>query len=127
MLIKVIRNELRQRLHPNAVLPLKVNGVNIPNSQRVSLLAFLVTYLLLLLLVSFVMIASGIDNINAITICLSCMANVGPTLGEEIGPTMSWSVLPDFAKWFCSIMMLIGRLEIFTVIVILTPSFWTKN
>jgi trk system potassium uptake protein TrkH len=127
MLIKVIRNELRQRLHPNAVLPLKVNGVNIPNSQRVSLLAFLVTYLLLLLLVSFVMIASGIDNINAITICLSCMANVGPTLGVEIGPTMSWSVLPDFAKWFCSIMMLIGRLEIFTVIVILTPSFWTKN
>ncbi len=127
MLLKVIRNELRQRLHPNAVLPLKVNSINIPNSQRVSLLAFLVTYLLLLLLVSFVMIASGIDNVNAITICLSCMANVGPTLGLEIGPTMSWSLLPDYAKWFCSIMMLIGRLEIFTVIVILTPSFWTKN
>lgn len=127
MLLKVIQNELRQRLHPNAVLPLKVNGVNIPNSQRVSLLAFLVTYLLLLLLVFFIMSASGIDNTNAITICLSCMANVGPTLGMEIGPTMSWSLLPDFAKWFCSIMMLIGRLEIFTVIVILTPSFWSKN
>lgn len=127
MLLKVIQNELRQRLHPNAVLPLKVNGVNIPNSQRVSLLAFLVTYLLLLLLVFFIMTASGIDNTNAITIGLSCMSNVGPTLGMEIGPTMSWSLLPDFAKWFCSIMMLIGRLEIFTVIVILTPSFWTKN
>jgi trk system potassium uptake protein TrkH len=127
MLLKVIRNELRQKLHPNAVLPLKVRGNNVPNSQRVSLLAFLITYLLLLLLVSFVMIATGVDNTNAITICLSCLSNVGPTLGVEIGPTMSWSSLPNFAKWFCSIMMLIGRLEIFSVIVIFTPSFWTKN
>ena len=127
MLFKVVKNELRQRLHPNAVLPLKVNGNNIPDPQRVSLLAFLTAYLLLMLLMAFVMIAAGIDNTNAITICLSCLGNVGPTLGIEIGPTMSWSILPDFAKWMCSIMMLIGRLEIFTVLVILTPSFWTKN
>lgn len=127
MLAKVIRNELRQRLHPNAVLPLKVSGVNVTNAQRVSLLAFLITYLLLLLVVAFVMIAAGIDNTNAITICLSCMGNVGPTLGVEIGPTMAWNHLPDFAKWMCSTMMLVGRLEIFTVIVILTPSFWTRN
>lgn len=127
MLAKIIKNELTQRLHPNAVLPLKVSGNNIPNAHRVSLLAFLTTYLLLLLLVAFVMIAAGIDNTNAITICLSCLGNVGPTLGIEIGPTMSWSHLPDFAKWLCSVMMLVGRLEIFTVIVILTPSFWTRN
>lgn len=76
---------------------------------------------------AFVMIAAGIDNTNAITICLSSLSNVGPTLGTEIGPTMSWSQLPDFAKWMCTFMMLIGRLEIFTVLVVLTPSFWTKN
>jgi trk system potassium uptake protein TrkH len=52
---------------------------------------------------------------------------VGPTLGTEIGPTMSWGQLPDFAKWMCSAMMLIGRLEVFTVLVILAPSFWKKN
>ena len=127
MLFKIVKNELVQRIHPNAVLPLKINNVNIPNSQRVSLLAFLTTYLLLLFLMAFVMISAGIDNTNAITICLSAMGNVGPTLGIEIGPTMSWSSLPIFAKWMCSFMMLVGRLEIFSVLVILTPAFWTKN
>ena len=127
MLFKIIKNELLQRLHPNAVLPLKINGVNIPNPQRVSLLAFLTAYLLLFFLIAFVMISAGIDNTNAITICLSSMGNVGPTLGIEIGPTMSWASLPVFAKWMCSFMMLVGRLEIFSVLVILTPAFWTKN
>ncbi|MBM6993786.1 MAG: TrkH family potassium uptake protein [Prevotella sp.] len=126
MLTKVMKNEIHQRLHPNAVLPLKINGNNIPINQRVSLLAFFTTYLLLLLIIAFIMIAVGIDNTNAITICLSSLGNVGPTLGLEIGPTMSWSILPDVAKWLCSFMMLVGRLEIFTVLVILTPSFWTK-
>lgn len=127
MLAKVIRNETYRRLHPNAVLPLKVNGINIPMNHRLSLLAFFTSYLLLLLIIAFIMIALGIDNTNAITICLSSLGNVGPTLGLEIGPTMSWSILPDVAKWLCSFMMLVGRLEIFTVLVILTPAFWTKN
>lgn len=127
MLIKIVKNEFRQILHPNAVLPLKVNDVNVPQRSRVTLLAFLTTYLFLCLVISFTMIAAGIDNTNAITITLSCMGNVGPTLGIEIGPTMSWSCLPDFAKWMCALMMLIGRLEIFTVLVILTPQFWKEN
>jgi trk system potassium uptake protein TrkH len=127
MLIKVLKNELKQRLHPNAVLPLKVNDQNISIQQRVSLLAFMTSYLILVLVTAFIMIAAGIDNTNAITISLSSIGNVGPTLGIEIGPTMSWAILPDFAKWMCSAMMLIGRLEVFTVLVILTPSFWQKN
>ena len=127
MMFRIVKNEFRQILHPNAVLPLKIDGVNVPNQKRVTLFAFLVTYLLICLLISFTMIAMGIDNTNAITITLSCVGNVGPTLGTEIGPTMSWSELPDIAKWFCSLMMLIGRLEIFSVLVILTPAFWKEN
>lgn len=127
MILKVLKNELVQRLHPNAVLPLKISDMNIPDKQRVSLLAFVAAYLLLFFIFAFVIIAAGVDNTNAITICLSCLSNVGPTLGTEIGPTMSWSQLPDFIKWFCSFMMLVGRLEIFTVIVVLTPQFWRKN
>ena len=73
------------------------------------------------------MIAAGIDNTNAITITLSALSNVGPTLGIEIGPTMSWAQLPDFAKWLCSVLMLMGRLEIFTVLVIFTPAFWNDR
>jgi trk system potassium uptake protein TrkH len=127
MILKVLKNEFMQRLHPNAVLPLKISGTNIPDKQRVSLLSFVAAYLLLFFIFAFVIIAAGVDNTNAITICLSCLSNVGPTLGTEIGPTMSWSQLPDFIKWFCSFMMLVGRLEIFTVIVVLTPEFWRKN
>ena len=73
------------------------------------------------------MIAEGIDNTNAITITLSSLGNVGPTLGLEIGPTMSWNDLPNLAKWMCSFLMLVGRLELFSVLVLLTPSFWKEN
>lgn len=127
MLLKTLFNEITQRIHPNAVLPLRVSGINVPDRQRVSLLAFITAYILLILIMSFVLISAGIDNTNAITICLSSLGNVGPTLGLQIGPTMSWSSLPATIKWLCSFMMLVGRLEIFSVIVILSPSFWTKN
>ena len=127
MILKVVRNEFMQILHPNAVLPMKVDGVNISQQKRVALFAFFATYLILCLLISSTIIIAGVDSTNAITITLSCLGNVGPTLGIEIGPTMSWSMLPDFAKWMCSAMMLIGRLEIFTVLVIFSPEFWRKN
>ena len=127
MLLKVVRNEFRQILHPNAVLPMKIDGVNISQSKRVTLLGFVGLYLILTLFCAFTMIALGIDNTNAITITLSCLGNVGPTLGMEIGPTMSWAQLPDFAKWICSFLMLVGRLELFTVLVLFTPAFWKKN
>jgi len=127
MLLKVVRNEFRQILHPNAVSPMKIDGVNIPQSKRVTLLGFVGLYLILTLFCAFTMIAVGIDNTNAITITLSSLGNVGPTLGMEIGPTMSWAQLPDLAKWICSFLMLVGRLELFTVLVLFTPAFWKEN
>ena len=127
MLLKTIKNEFKKILHPNAVLPLRIDGVNVPNDKRLTLLSFLTIYLILSLVCSFTMIAAGIDSTNSITITLSCLGNVGPTLGLEIGPTMSWSILPDYAKWICTILMLIGRLEIFTVLVIFTPEFWKES
>lgn len=127
MLLKTIRNEFKQILHPNAVLPLKIDGNNIPYQKRGTLLAFLTTYLILCLIASFVLMVANIDSTNSITIILSCIGNVGPTLGLEIGPTMSWSMLPDYVKWVCALLMLVGRLEIFSVLVILTPNFWKKN
>lgn len=127
MLLKTIRNEFRQILHPNAVLPLRIDGANVPSNKRVTLLAYLSIYLLLCLFCAVAMIALGIDNTNAITITLGCMSNVGPTLGLDIGPNLSWSTLPVAAKWICSALMLIGRLEIFSVLVIFTPAFWDKR
>lgn len=127
MVLHVIKNEFRQILHPNAVLPIKIDGSNVPNQKRVTLLAFLTVYLILCLITSFTMIVMGIDNTNAITITLSSIGNVGPSLGLNIGPTMSWSSLPDVCKWMCAVMMLVGRLEIFSVLVIFTPEFWKER
>ncbi|GAA6529220.1 MAG: TrkH family potassium uptake protein [Prevotella sp.] len=127
MTMKTIRNEFLQILHPNAVLPVRIDGINVSQEKRLTLLSFLSTYLILCLVTSSALIAMGIDNTNAITMALSSMGNVGPTLGTEIGPTMSWSILPAAAKWLCAFMMLIGRLELFTVLVIFTPSFWKNH
>jgi trk system potassium uptake protein TrkH len=127
MVLSLLRNELRRLLHPNAVMPMKVNGNTIPTSQQSTLMAFFSLYMILCLFTYFVMILTGIDSTNSFTIALSCASNVGPTLGLEIGPTMSWSILPDAIKLLLSLLMLMGRLEIMSVIVIFTRSFWTDK
>ena len=124
MLLKIVSNEFKQILHPKAVLPLRFGDINVSMQRRITLLAYLTVYLLLCLVCAFTMIEAGIDNTNAITITVSTLSNVGPTLGTEIGPTMSWNDLPDFAKWMCSLLMLMGRLEIFSVLIIFTPTYW---
>jgi len=123
---KILRNEILHRLHPKAILPVKVNNSTVHTSGQITLMAFLMIYFILCLTAYFIMILVGVDSTNSFTIALSCASNVGPTLGLEIGPTMSWSVLPMFVKWILSALMLMGRLEIFTVLVIFTPAFW-KN
>ena len=127
MVLKVIRNNFRQILHPNAVLPVKINGISIPQSKLVALFAFFTLTMLMILVTATIMIVVGIDNTNAITIALSCVSNVGPTLGTQIGPVMSWSGLPDVIKWLLCPLMLMGRLEIMTVLVLFTPNFWKEN
>ncbi len=127
ILLKVVRNELKRILHPKAVLPVRVNGNNVSSSGQVTLMVFFALYMALCLFAYFCLICMGIDSTNAITIAMSCASNVGPTLGLEIGPTTSWSILPDTGKWICSILMLMGRLEIFSVVVIFTRSFWKDH
>ena len=127
MLLKVVRNNFRQILHPNAVLPVKINGQNIQQSKLIALFAFFTLTVMMVLVTATIMIVVGIDNTNAITIALSCVSNVGPTLGTQIGPVMSWSMLPDFIKWILCPLMLMGRLEIMTVLVLFTRSYWKEN
>lgn len=127
MVFKIIKNEFRQLLHPNAVLPLSVDGNHVSTQNRTSLMAFIAVYIALFVVAAFILTVAGIDSTNSVTIILSCLGNVGPSLGLEIGPTMSWAELPGFVKWICSLYMLLGRLEIFTVLVIFIPSFWTEN
>lgn len=127
MLFKMIRNEFRQLLHPSAVLPLHISGVNISQQRRSSLVALLAINVVLALIVAFILSGVGVDAMNSVAIILSCLSNVGMSLSVEIGSSMSWADLPDFVKWILSFFMLMGRLEIFTVLVIFTPQFWTEN
>jgi trk system potassium uptake protein TrkH len=127
MILKVVRNNFRQILHPNAVLPVQINSQNIQQSKLVSLLAFFSLTIIMVLVTVTIMIVAGIDNTNAITIALSSVSNVGPSLSNHVGPSISWAMLPDYIKWTLCLLMLMGRLEIMTVLVLFTRSFWKEN
>ena len=127
MLLKVLRNELRHIIHPNAVLPVKLSGQSIPQGRLVSLLALFTLYILALLIVFTIMIVSGIDITNAATIALSLISNVGAGLDTNMGIQMSWTDLSAGIKWLCSFLMLVGRLEIVAVLVLFTHAFWKEN
>ena len=127
MLLKVLRNEFRHILHPNAVLPVRLGSQAVQQPKLVSLLAFFTLCILMLVVTTTLMIVAGVDNINAVMIALSCMSNVGPSLATDIGPQMSWADLSDGVKWMLSLLMLMGRLEIITVLVLFTRTFWKEN
>ena len=127
MIFKVLRNEFRKILHPNAVLPVKINGQAISQQRLSTLLAFFAIFSIMVLISATIMIVSGIDHTNAIAIALSLISNVGLSLEYEVGPSMSWSEMPEYIKWTCSFLMLVGRLEIMSVLVLFTRAFWKEN
>lgn len=127
MTLKTLRNNFRQSLHPNAVLPVKINGQSVPQSRIVSLFAFFTLFMFMILVTAAIMIVSGIDTINSIVIALSCVSNIGPSLDNDIGACITWSGMPEYIKWTLSLLMLMGRLEILTVLVLFTRSFWKEN
>ena len=127
MLLRVLRNEFHHILHPNAVLPVRMGEQTISQSRLVTLLAFFTLYVCMLLLTTLIMVLSGVDATNSITIAFSLISNVGAGLDTNIGPQMSWADLGDGTKWLCSFLMLVGRLEIMAVLVLFTRDFWKRN
>ena len=127
MTLKTLRNNFRQILHPSAVLPVKLNGQSVSQARITALFAFFTLFMLMILVTAAIMVLSGIDMINSIIIALSCVSNVGPSLSNDIGANITWSAMPDYIKWTLSLLMLMGRLEIMTVLVLFTPTFWKEN
>ncbi|MBQ3877650.1 MAG: TrkH family potassium uptake protein [Prevotella sp.] len=127
MLLRVLRNEFHHILHPNAVLPVRMGEQTISQSRLVTLLAFFTLYVCMLLLTTLIMVLSGVDATNSITIAFSLISNVGAGLDTNIGPQMSWADLGDGTKWLCSFLMLVGRLEIMAVLVLFTRGFWKRS
>jgi len=126
ILTKVARNEFKQIIHPNAVLPVRINKQVIPQSILTSTLAFIFVYLVIIIVSSLIMMALGVGFVESIGTTISSIGNMGPGLGLT-GPAYSWNGLPDTVKWLCSFLMLIGRLELFTVLILFSRGFWKKN
>jgi len=117
---------LKKLLHPNAIIPLKVGKRVIPKDVTYSIIGFFLLYVSLFILVSVAMTFLGLDILTAAGTSAACLGNIGPGLGL-VGPTENYGFIPDLGKWILSISMMIGRLELYTVLVILTGGFWKKR
>ena len=126
ILAKSIRGEFRRILHPNAVIPVRMDGNPISSSTQATVLTFASLYFLLIFVGWFAFMVMGLDFVEGYSIALSSVSNIGPALGS-LGPAYSWSALPAGAKWLSTLLMLIGRLELFTILLMFTTSFWKKR
>lgn len=130
--IKVIRilvclknaiNEFRLQLHPRAVIPIRYSGNVLPENKVVRALAFLFLYFILLIIGIFVLTLLGMDMETSLGSCVTALSNVGPGMGTT-GPATTFADVPEIGKWLLSFFMLVGRLEIFTVLFLFLPDFW---
>ena len=125
ILAKSMRNEVNRILHPNAVLPVRVNGKVISPQARQSVLTFFIFFLALVFFGWFFYIAIGLDITDAYGTSISCLSNVGLTIGYH-GCNIPWDNMPAIGKWFSTLLMLVGRLEVFAVLLLFSPSFWKR-
>ena len=125
VLFKQAGREFIRLLHPSAVNPLKIGGQVIPNNVVFSVLGFIFLYFMSVAVLTFTLLVSGLDFVSAFSAVIACINNAGPGLGV-VGPASTYQGLTDFQTWICALSMLIGRLEIFTVLILFTPHFWRR-
>ncbi len=126
ILAKISRNEFKHITHPNAVLPVRVNKQVISPSIRSTVLAFSFLYAVLIIVGTLAMMGMGVGLLESLGCTISSLGNMGPGLGL-CGPAYSWNELPEMGKWLMSFFMLLGRLELFTVLLLFSSDFWKKN
>ena len=119
-----IGNHLKKLVYPNSVFIINYNKQKVEDTFVNSVIIFIFSYLLLFLIISILLSISGLDFLSAISGAATSISNVGPGLGDMIGPNGNFSQVSDISKWILSFSMLLGRLEIFAVLVLFLPSFW---
>jgi len=125
LLIKQARHELVRIVHPRAVVPITLGGATVPAPVLSSVIAFMLVYGMTLAGLTLAMLFSGLEPITAATAVLASVNNIGPGLGD-VGPAVNFKGLSDFQTWVCTLGMLLGRLELLSVVVLFTPHFWRK-
>ena len=125
LLLKSSALEFKRMIHPQAIIPVRYNKKTVSENIIHLVLAFFIFYLLTFFFGTFVMTWVGLDFSSAVGATIASLGNIGPGIGN-VGPVENYSWIPSFGKWFLSFLMLLGRLELFTVLIIFTPFFWKK-
>ena len=125
VLAKFSLREVSLLLHPNAVRTVKLNRRSISDRTAMAVMAFIFVYFMTVVIFTLGLLASGMDFITALSATIACITNAGPGLGA-VGPADNYAALSGLQKWMCAAVMLLGRLEIFTVFILFTPDYWKK-
>ena len=118
-------NQIKQLIHPRAVLPLLIGGRSMPDSLPAAVLGFTFLYFISVVTLTFALLLSGLDFITAFSAIIASINNMGPGLGA-VGPDTNYAGLTDFQSWVCVVAMILGRLEIFPLLVLVTATFWRR-
>tara|TARA_B110000881_G_scaffold219788_1_gene242647 strand:- start:1505 stop:2953 length:1449 start_codon:yes stop_codon:yes gene_type:complete len=124
MLFIFLRNQIKKLIYPNSVFVVKYNNQKISDNFINSVIVFIFSYLFLFLILSILLSITGLDFLSSISGAATSISNVGPGLGEMIGPNGNFKEVSDISKWLLAFGMLLGRLELFAVLVLFFPSFW---
>mgnify|MGYP005749999163 FL=1 len=124
MLLVFLKNQIKKLISPNSVIIFKYNNQKITDDFMKSVITFIFSFLLIFFIIALLLSLSGLDFLTAISGAASAISNVGPGLGDMIGPDGNYKNIPDISKWILSFGMLLGRLELFAILVLFFPSFW---
>ncbi len=126
MLAKFLKRGAKKKLHPRALTSLKLGGKIVSRNTENGVVGFIILYMGLILISSLIVSLSGSDSITSISSVVACISNIGPGF-NLVGPSMNFAFFPGIIKLFLGMVMIIGRLELFTIILLFTPQFWNKN
>jgi len=121
-----IKNQLKKIIYPRGIFIIKYDNNNVNEKFMASIISFIYLYIVIFFVIAALLSLSGLDFTTSISGAATSISNVGPGLGELIGPNGNFSQLPNFSKWVLSFGMILGRLELFAILVLFLPSFWQK-
>ena len=125
IMVKQALRELKRIVHPRAYIPVKLAGEVVENNIVFAVLAFMLVYGGTIIALTMLLAASGLDILTAFSAIIVCVNNTGPGLAQ-VGPATTYAVLNDLQTWLCTMAMLLGRLELMTLLVVFTPGFWRQ-
>ena len=126
ILFQFIAVQLKKIIYPRGIFKIKYESNNIDEKFLASIISFIFLYIVIFFVITALLSTSGLDLTTSISAAATSISNVGPGLGDIIGPNGNFSNLSDFSKWILSLAMILGRLELFAVLVLFIPSFWRK-